>query len=70
MRSWFYSLQFRLILSLALVLALTLGSLSLYIGYAAEREVDRFEQEVEEARAGRIQQVVSQYLNRAAQPLL
>ena len=61
MRSWFFSLQFRLILSFALVLALTLGGLSVYIGFAAEREVDRFEREVEEARAGRIEQVVSQH---------
>ena len=61
MTRWFYSLQFRLILSFAVVLALALGSVSWYVGYAAQREADRFEKEVEEARAIRVKQLVSRY---------
>ena len=61
MPRWFFSLQFRLIVSLALVLGLTLGSVSFYIGFATNREVERFEQEVEEARAARVEQVVAEF---------
>ena len=43
MRNWFSSLQFRLIAGFALVLVLTLGSVSFYVGLAAEREVESFE---------------------------
>ena len=48
MRSWFFSLQFRLVLGFALVLALSLGSVSWYVGYAAQQEADQFQREVEE----------------------
>ncbi len=61
MRSWLFSLQFRLVLGFALVLALALAGVSWYVGLAAQREVERFQQEVEEARAARLEQVVSQY---------
>ena len=61
MRDLVFSLQFRLIVGFAFVLAVTLGSISFYIGFATEREVERFEQEVEEARAARVRQVVTEY---------
>ena len=61
MRSWFFSLQFRLILGFTLVLALALGSIGWYTGFAAQREAERFQQEVEQARAARLEQIVSRY---------
>ena len=61
MHSWFFSLQFRLILGFTLVLALALGSISWYVGFAAQREAARFQQEVEAARAARVEQLVSRY---------
>ena len=61
MRNWFFSLQFRLILGFALVLALAMGSASIYVGTAAQREAERFQEEVEEARAARVEQVVSRH---------
>ena len=61
MRNWFFSLQLRLILSFTLVLAVTLGSVSLYIGFATQREVDRFQEDFEDARAARIEQIVTQH---------
>ncbi len=60
MRNWFFSLQFRLIVAFTLVLALALGSISWYVGFAAQREVERLQQEVEEGRAARVEQLVSQ----------
>ncbi|MSQ22428.1 MAG: HAMP domain-containing protein [Dehalococcoidia bacterium] len=59
MHSWFFSLQFRLILGFTLVLALALGSISWYVGFAAQREAERFQQEVEEARSARLEALVS-----------
>jgi signal transduction histidine kinase len=61
MSRWFFSLQFRLVLGFALVLALALGSVSWYVGFAAQRETDRFQREVEEARAARIEAVISRF---------
>ena len=55
----FYSLQFRLILGFALVLALALASVSFYVGYAAEQEVGRFENRRETAITARVQQVMA-----------
>ena len=43
MPSWFFSLQFRLVVGFAVILALATGAVSLYIGYTAQREVDRFQ---------------------------
>ena len=53
----FYSLQFRLVLGFALVLAL--ASVSFYIGYAAAQEVGRFENRRETAITARVQQVMA-----------
>ena len=61
MPSLFFSLQFRLVLGFALVLALALTGVSLYVGYAAEREVERLEARQEEARTARVQQVISRF---------
>ena len=55
----FYSLQFRLVLGFALVLALALASVSFYVGYAAEQEVGRFENRRETAITARVQQVMA-----------
>ena len=60
-RSWLTSLHFRLIVGFTLVLVVSLLGVSLYVHYAAEREIERFQQEVERARAERIQRVVNQY---------
>ena len=61
MRNWFFSLQFRLIAGFALVLALALGSVSYYVGLAAEREVESFETLRDEVNKARIQQLVSRF---------
>jgi signal transduction histidine kinase len=61
MSRWFFSLQFRLIVGFAVVLSLTLGSVSLYIGYAAQREVDRIQFEIDEVRTARIERLVSRF---------
>jgi signal transduction histidine kinase len=56
---WFSSLQFRLLLGFAFVLILALGGVSLYVGYAAQRETDRYEEEVAAARAQKVRDVVT-----------
>ena len=61
MSNWFCTLQFRLILGFAVVLALTLGSVSAYIGYAAHREVEEIQQLQDQARQSRIEQTLSDY---------
>ena len=61
MPSWFFSLQFRLIVGFALVLALAIGSVSAYIGYAAQREVDEIQQELDEARGSRVRQTFTDF---------
>ena len=59
--SWLTSLHFRLIVGFTLVLLISLLGVSLYVRYTAEREIERYQQEVESARAERIQWVVNQY---------
>ena len=61
MSSWLFSLQFRLIAAFALALALALSSVSLYVGYTAKQATNQFERDVEEARAARIEQMITQY---------
>ena len=61
MASWFFSLQFRLIAAFALVLALALVSVSMYVGLTAKQATERFQQELEEARAARMEYLVTQY---------
>ena len=57
----FISLQFRLVLGFALVLTLALAGVSFYVGYAAEKEVERFEASQEKARIARVQQVIARF---------
>ena len=57
----FLSLQFRLVLGFALVLTLALAGVSFYVGYAAEKEVERFEASQEKARIARVQQVIARF---------
>ena len=64
MSRWFFGLQFRLILGFALVIVLALGAASLYIGYAAQREVDRIKSEVESVRSARLEQLVKRFYSR------
>lgn len=59
--SWLSSLHFRLIAGFTLVLVVSLLCVSLYVRHATEREIERFRQEVERARAERIERVVWQY---------
>ncbi len=61
MHRWLSSLQFRLIAGFALILALVLGSVSITAGYAAGREAERFERQVSDARAARIQRFVARH---------
>ncbi|MDE2860693.1 MAG: ATP-binding protein [Chloroflexota bacterium] len=61
MSRWFFSLQFRLIAAFALVLALALASVSIYVGVTANQAAEHFDREVEEARAERIGQMITKY---------
>lgn len=61
MNNWFFSLQFRLILGFAIVLVLTLASVSVYIGYSANRVEEKINQLQEQARRERIEQTLSDY---------
>ena len=54
MPSWFFSQQFRLIVSFALVLTLALAGVSVYVGLAADREAERLQANTDEARTRRI----------------
>ena len=63
MSRWIFSLQFRLILGFALVLALALIGVSLYVGFAADREVERFWQDLEAAKTARIEQALSRHFS-------
>jgi len=59
MSRWFFSIQLRLIAAFALVLVMALGGVSLYVGLAADREADQFDERLEEARAARVEQMIS-----------
>ena len=61
MSRWFFSLQFRLIAAFALVLALALTGVSMYVGLTANQAAEQFDREVEEARAARIGQMITSY---------
>ena len=64
MPSWIYSLQFRLVVSFALVLALVLGGVSVFIGLAADREAERLAGLSDRAHALRIKQALAEYYER------
>ncbi len=61
MSSWLFSLQFRLIAAFALVLTLALASVSMYVSYTAKQATEQFERDVEEAKAARIEQMITKY---------
>ena len=61
MGSWFFSLQFRLILSFALVLAFSLAAVSAYVGISADREAERLQRNTDEARARRIARTLERF---------
>ena len=61
MARFFYGLQFRLVMGFTIVLALALAGVSFYVGYAAEKEVERFEESQENARTARVQQMISRF---------
>lgn len=63
MRNWVFSLQFRLIMVFALILALALGSVSYYVGLVAEREAERFDLRRNEVRRARIEWMLSRFYN-------
>ena len=58
MLRWFFGLQGRLTLGFALVLALSIASVSAYSAYATRVETERFAAEIELARAERAEQLV------------
>ena len=75
MRNWFFSLQFRLIVSFALVLTLALAGVSAYVGLAADREAERLQTNTDEARARRITHTLERFYSnnggwRGLQPML
>ena len=61
MSNWFFSLQFRLIVGFALVLALALGSVSAYIGLAAHREVRQLRADTDKAREARVEETIARF---------
>ena len=61
MPRWFFSLQFRLMVSFALVLALALGAVGSYIGYQAREEVARIQRDFEHVRRERVHRMVAQF---------
>ena len=61
MPNWLFSLQFRLAVSFALVLALVLGGVSVYIGLAAHREAEHLQERTDRARSFRIQEILARF---------
>jgi signal transduction histidine kinase len=59
MRNCFSSLQFRLILGFALVLALSLGSVGTYVAFAAQKKAEEFDRKIGEVRDRRLEHLVS-----------
>ena len=65
MGDWLHSLQFRLIIGFSIILALALGSVSIYTGLAAQEEVSKFDHRLQEARSTRLEHLVSRYYSKA-----
>ena len=57
-----FGLQFRLVVGFTLVMTLALAGVGLSVGYAAKRESDAFQAEVEAVRVARMENVVSRLL--------
>ena len=56
---WFFSLHFRLIVAFALVLALALTSISLYVGYTSGQDTERLERDIDDARLAKMNLLVT-----------
>ena len=63
MRNWPFSLQFRLIASFVLVLALTLSAVSWFVSTAFEAEAEQQQHEREDVRAARVQATFAAYFD-------
>ena len=61
MPRWRFGLRWRLALGFAVILALALGSVALFTGKAAEREVARVQAEQDRVRAGRVVVALAEY---------
>ena len=61
MRRWRFGLRWRLALGFAVILALALGSVALFTGKAAEREVANVQTEQDRVRAGRVVVALAEY---------
>lgn len=68
MRNWFLSLEFRLIFAFTVVLAITLVSVSLFIRYQAQAATERFDRELEQARAERVEQFFTNFVGDSDSP--
>ena len=64
MRSWFFSLQFRLILAFTAALALALAGVGGFVGFAAERETDRFQLHNQEFRTYRVHRLLASHYSK------
>ena len=60
----FSGLQFRLVLGFTLALAVALALVGASIGFAADRQTERFEHDRDAARAARVRQLVAEYYAR------
>ena len=61
MPSWFFSLQFRLVVGFAVILALATGGVGLFIGQAAHREVRLIQLDFDRARSVRVNETLAEY---------
>ena len=68
MNKLLFGLQFRLVVGFTLVMTLALAGVGLSVGYAAKREADNFQENVEAARVARMENVVSKLLADGKEP--
>ena len=61
MPSRFFSLQFRLVVGFAVILALATGGVGLFIGQAAHREVRLIQLDFDRARSVRVNETLAEY---------
>ena len=61
MPKWFYSLQFRLVVGFAIILALATGGVGLFTGQAAHRQVHHIQGEFDRARSNRINATLAEF---------
>ncbi len=61
MPSWLFSLQFRLVASFALVLALVLGGVGAYIGLEANRQAEHLQDRTDRAHSFRVQEILARF---------